>query len=48
MPPSSAVEPLADVAHEAELVQLAAQREQHREPEEGDQRAALQRRCRRA
>ena len=34
-------EALAHVAHEAEFVQLAAQGEQDREPEEGRQRVAL-------
>ena len=34
-------EALADVAHEAEFVELRAQREKNREPEEGDQRVAL-------
>ena len=36
-------QPLARVAHEAELVQLPAQREQHREPEKGGERVALRR-----
>jgi hypothetical protein len=32
----------ADITHETELIQLAAQREKHREPEESDQGTALE------
>ena len=35
-------QPPSDVAHEAELVQLAAQCKKHREPDKGDQGASLQ------
>ena len=47
-PASMRASQLAEKAHEPELVELAAQREEHGKPDEGRQHVALLWRCRRA